>query len=61
MVVMHCFHWFNKYEYLYLGNFDQVFNRNAWGFHEHLGKAYGAAVRIKGFFGVSSLSYSDPF
>ncbi|KAJ3743764.1 cytochrome P450 [Lentinula detonsa] len=41
------------------GNFKQVFNSDAWGFHEFLAKKYGSMVRLHGPFGTKSLYTFD--
>ncbi|KAJ3838143.1 cytochrome P450 [Lentinula raphanica] len=41
------------------GNFKQLFNPNAWDFHEFLGKKYGSMARLHGPFGTTSLYTFD--
>ena len=31
----------------------QFVNRNGWGFHKHIERAYGSVVKINGYFGVN--------
>ncbi|KAJ4474883.1 cytochrome P450 [Lentinula aciculospora] len=42
------------------GNFRQVFNPAAWGFHEFLAREYGSVVRIHGPFGTNHIYTFDP-
>ncbi|KAF5371889.1 hypothetical protein D9757_010589 [Collybiopsis confluens] len=42
------------------GNFLQVFNPSAWGFHEFLAKDYGSMVRLHGPVGSKTLYTFDP-
>ncbi|KAI5123785.1 hypothetical protein M0805_009080 [Coniferiporia weirii] len=42
------------------GNFGQLFNRNAWGFHRELREKYGNVARIKGILGCEYLYVWDP-
>ncbi|KIK57096.1 hypothetical protein GYMLUDRAFT_773407 [Collybiopsis luxurians FD-317 M1] len=42
------------------GNFEQIFNSAAWGFHEFLPQKYGSSVRISAPFGGSGLYTYDP-
>ncbi|KAJ3913334.1 cytochrome P450 [Lentinula edodes] len=41
------------------GNFKQVFNPSAWGFHEFLAKKYGSIVRLQGPYGTKALYIFD--
>ncbi|KAJ3853442.1 cytochrome P450 [Lentinula lateritia] len=41
------------------GNFKQVFNPGAWGFHEFIAKKYGGMVRLHGPYGTKSLYTFD--
>ncbi|KAJ3831587.1 cytochrome P450 [Lentinula raphanica] len=41
------------------GNFQQLFNADAWDFHELLGKKYGSTSRLHGPFGTTSLYTCD--
>ncbi|KAJ4474910.1 cytochrome P450 [Lentinula aciculospora] len=41
------------------GNFKQVFNPGAWGFHEFLAENYGSMVRLHGPYGTKSLYIFD--
>ncbi|KAJ3966774.1 cytochrome P450 [Lentinula raphanica] len=41
------------------GNFQQLFNADAWDFHELLGKKYGSTLRLHGPFGTTSLYTCD--
>ncbi|KAJ3980085.1 cytochrome P450 [Lentinula detonsa] len=41
------------------GNFQQVFNPNAWKFHEYLAKKYGSSVRLHGPYGTNTLYTFD--
>ncbi|KAJ3795928.1 cytochrome P450 [Lentinula aff. detonsa] len=41
------------------GNFQQVFNPNAWEFHEYLAKKYGSSVRLHGPYGTNTLYTFD--
>ncbi|KAJ3861973.1 cytochrome P450 [Lentinula novae-zelandiae] len=42
------------------GNYEQVFNPNAWGFHEFLAKTYGSMTRLHGPCGTNTLYTFDP-
>ncbi|KIK57049.1 hypothetical protein GYMLUDRAFT_46670 [Collybiopsis luxurians FD-317 M1] len=42
------------------GNFEQVFNPSAWGFHEFLAQKYGSTVRLHSPFGGTGLYTCDP-
>ncbi|KAL1739164.1 cytochrome P450, partial [Schizophyllum fasciatum] len=42
------------------GNFAQLFNENAWDFHERLAAEYGPVVRTTGLLGEKQLYISDP-
>ncbi|KAF5386397.1 hypothetical protein D9757_006698 [Collybiopsis confluens] len=42
------------------GNFLQVFNSEAWGYHEFLAKEYGSMVRLHGPAGSKTLYTFDP-
>ncbi|KAJ3994079.1 cytochrome P450 [Lentinula boryana] len=41
------------------GNFQQVFNPNAWEFHEYLAKKYGSSARLHGPYGTNTLYTFD--
>ena len=36
------------------GNLEQLFDRDAWGFHDHVGAGYGSVVKIHAVLGVST-------
>ncbi|KAE9394005.1 cytochrome P450 [Gymnopus androsaceus JB14] len=42
------------------GNFLQLFNPNAWKFHEFIAETYGSVVRFHGPFGANGLYIFDP-
>ncbi|KAJ3805664.1 cytochrome P450 [Lentinula lateritia] len=42
------------------GNYEQVFNPDAWGFHEFLAKEYGSMTRLHGPYGTNTLYTFDP-
>ncbi|KAJ3889944.1 cytochrome P450 [Lentinula edodes] len=42
------------------GNYEQVFNPDAWGFHEFLAKEYGSMTRLHGPYGTNTLYIFDP-
>ncbi|KAF8825456.1 hypothetical protein HHX47_DHR6000059 [Lentinula edodes] len=42
------------------GNYEQVFNPDAWGFHELLAKEYGSMTRLHGPYGTNTLYTFDP-
>ncbi|KAF8971842.1 cytochrome P450 [Flammula alnicola] len=42
------------------GVFPQVFNNNAWEFHQEMTEKYGSVIRLKGLLGKSDLFIFDP-
>ncbi|KAJ3903852.1 cytochrome P450 [Lentinula edodes] len=42
------------------GNYQQVFNPDAWGFHEFLAEKYGSMSRLHGPYGTNTLYTFDP-
>ncbi|KIK57097.1 hypothetical protein GYMLUDRAFT_87102, partial [Collybiopsis luxurians FD-317 M1] len=42
------------------GNFEQVFNPSAWGFHAFLAHKYGSTVRLHSPFGGNAIYTCDP-
>ncbi|KAF8968283.1 cytochrome P450 [Flammula alnicola] len=42
------------------GVFPQVFNNNAWEFHQEMTEKYGSIIKIKGLLGESDLFVFDP-
>ncbi|TRM69698.1 cytochrome P450 [Schizophyllum amplum] len=47
-------------ESLLTGNFRQIFNPNAWAFHDSLAVQYGPVVRMTGLLGEKQLYVADP-
>ncbi|KAL1743131.1 cytochrome P450 [Schizophyllum fasciatum] len=45
---------------LFSGNFRQLFNPDAWAFHEELARTYGTVIRTTGLLGEKQLYISDP-
>ena len=37
------------------GNLEQLFDRDAWGFHDEVGQNYGPVVKINAVLGVSTI------
>ena len=38
------------------GNLEQLFDRDAWGFHDEVGQNYGPVVKINAVLGVSTVT-----